>query len=71
VTIEETLAKLQDVTAKLDRDDVPLEEAIGLFEQGLTLAASVKEQLEAAKLRIEQVLEETKGTFSLDVFDAS
>ena len=71
MTIEETLAKLQDVTAKLDRDDVPLEEAIGLFEQGLTLAASVKEQLEAAKLRIEQVLEETKGTFSLDVFDAS
>jgi len=71
VTVEESLEKLQIITEKLDRDDVSLEEAIALFEQGLALAASVKEQLEAAKLRIEHVLEETKGTFSFDAFDAS
>jgi exodeoxyribonuclease VII small subunit len=71
MNIEEGLEELEKITARLENEEVPLDEAIALFEQGLTLAASIKEQLEAARLRIEQVLEKTKGTFALEPFDLS
>jgi len=69
--IEEALEKLEGITSRLEKDDLPLDEAISLFEEGLALAASVKEDLEEAKLRIEKAMEETKGTFSLEPFDLS
>jgi len=40
-----------------------------LFEEGLPLAASIKEGLDKAKLRIEKVIETTKGAFELEPFD--
>ena len=69
MTIEEALTKLEEITQKLEADELGLEEAITLFDEGLTLAAAVKEKLEQAKLKVEQVLEKTKGTFSLDPLD--
>ena len=69
--IEEDLKKLEEITTRLEKDDLPLDEAISLFEEGLALAASVKKGLEEARLRIEKAVEETKGTFSLEPFDLS
>jgi len=69
--IEEELKKLEEITTRLEKDDLPLDEAISLFEEGLTLATSVKKSLEEAKLRIEKVVAETKGTFSLEPFELS
>jgi exodeoxyribonuclease VII small subunit len=71
VTIEDALAKLEEITQKLEADEIGLEEAIALFDEGLTLAAKIKQDLEAAKLKVEQVLEKTKGTFSLEALDLS
>ena len=69
MTIEEALAKLEEITQKLEADELGLEEAITLFDEGLTLAATVKEKLEASKLQVQQVLEKAKGTFTLDPLD--
>jgi len=69
VTIEEALAKLEEITQKLETEDLGLDEAIGLFDEGLELAATVKGRLEEAKLKVEQVLEKTKDTFSLEPLD--
>lgn len=71
MTIEDALAKLEEITQKLEADEIGLEEAIALFDEGLTLAAKIKQDLEAAKLKVEQVLEKTKGTFSLEALDLS
>lgn len=71
MTIEDALAKLEEITQKLEEDEIGLEEAIALFDEGLTLAAKIKQDLEAAKLKVEQVLERTKGTFSLEALDLS
>jgi len=71
VTIEETLAKLEEITQRLESEDVGLEEAIALFDEGLTLATTIKAQLEEAKLKVEQAIEKTKGTFSLEPLDLS
>ena len=69
MNIEEALKKLEEVTARLEQPDLSLEEALALFEEGLPLAASIKEDLDKAKLRIEKVIETTKGAFELEPFD--
>jgi exodeoxyribonuclease VII small subunit len=69
--IEQALAKLEEITAKLERGELPLDEAIGLFEEGLALAAATKQQLDAVRLRIDQVVEQAKGTLSVEPFDVS
>jgi len=69
MTIDKSLAELERVTARLEQEDLPLEEALELFEAGLTLAAAVKSQLDEAKVRVDQVIEKTKDAFSLEPFD--
>ncbi len=68
MTIDEQLTKLEEITKRLE-GEIPLEEALDLFEQGITLAAAVKEQLDDAKIKVMKVAEKAKGTFSLADFD--
>ncbi len=69
--INEALTKLEGVTKQLEKDDLPLEEALRLFEQGIALAAKTKTDLDQAKLRINKVIESTEGVFVLEKFDLS
>jgi exodeoxyribonuclease VII small subunit len=69
--IEQALAKLEELTTQLERGELPLDEAIQLFEEGLALAAATKKELDAARLRIDQVVEQAKGTLSVEPFDVS
>jgi exodeoxyribonuclease VII small subunit len=69
VTIEEALAKLEEITQRLESYALGLEEAIRLFDEGLELASTIKGRLEEAKLKVEKVLEKTKDTFSLETLD--
>jgi exodeoxyribonuclease VII small subunit len=71
VKIEETLEKLEEITSALEREDIPLDEAIALFEQGLELAATAKKALDEARLKISQVVEKAKGVLDLEPFDVS
>ena len=69
MSIEEALKKLEEITTQLEQANLSLDEALALFEEGLPLAASVKEDLDKAKLRIEEVVEKTRGAFELEPFD--
>lgn len=69
--IEEALEKLEEITSALEREDIPLDEAIALFEQGLDLAASAKKALDEARLKVSQVVEKAKGVLDLEPFDVS
>lgn len=69
MTIEDSLKKLEEITAKLEQSELPLDDAISLFEEGLALASSIKEGLDKARLRIDEVIEKAKGTFELDPLD--
>ncbi len=54
-SFEEKLKALEQVVARLERDDVPLEEAIGLYEKGVVLHKACEAVLADAKLRIEKL----------------
>ena len=67
--IDEALTKLEGITNRLEGEDLPLEEALRLFEQGISLAATIKTDLDKAKLKIQKVIEEAKDVFSLEDFN--
>ena len=54
-SFEELQRELEQVVAKLERGEVPVDEAITLFRRGEELYRACAERLEAAELRIEEL----------------
>ena len=52
---EQALAELEAVVARLEDDDLSLEEAIALFERGQALLAHCQGRLDAAQLKVRQL----------------
>ena len=61
VKFEEAMEKLEELSSKLASGDVPLEEAISLYEEGLTWYTICKNILDDADRRI-SVIEEGRET---------
>ena len=51
MSFEEAFATLEEVLAKLEGGDLPLEESLALFESGSALAAQCAQRLDEAELR--------------------
>lgn len=67
--IDESLSRLEVITKRLGQEEVPLDEALALFEEGITLAAAIKTSLDEARLRVKKVLDKAKDTFLIEDFD--
>lgn len=52
MAFEEHMKQLRELTQKLEQGNLPLEEAVMLYSQGMQLAASCQEELQSAKLKI-------------------
>lgn len=66
MNLEHDLKQLEEIAKQLESEDLPLEEAITLFEQGIALATSIRTALNDAKVRIETVVEGARDAFSLE-----
>jgi exodeoxyribonuclease VII small subunit len=55
LSFEELQKELEDVVARLERGDVPVDDAIALFRRGEELYRACVARLEAAELRIEEL----------------
>jgi exodeoxyribonuclease VII small subunit len=56
LTYEEALAELEEIVSALEGEQNQLEESIKLFERGQLLAAHCGVLLEAAELKVKQVV---------------
>lgn len=56
--LESSLNRLEVIVAALERDDLELETALALFEEGIGCVRHAREVLRVAELRIEQLLGE-------------
>ena len=54
-TFEEQQRELDELVARLERGDVPLDEALALWERGEALYRACAERLDRAELRIEEL----------------
>lgn len=66
---ETSLAALEKIVRELERGDLPLEESLKLFEQGVQLSRECQERLNQAERRIEVLLRDGEGRPVLSGFD--
>jgi exodeoxyribonuclease VII small subunit len=60
-TIAEDLTRLEEIVRRLEADDVELDAALALFEEGVARLRAARERLAAAELKVQTVLEEADG----------
>lgn len=60
-SFEESLKQLESIVGKLERGDLPLEESIRLFEEGIQLSDACKADLEAAEGKVQMLLKQKDG----------
>ena len=60
-TIAEDLTRLEEIVRRLEADDVELDAALALFEEGVSRLRAARERLLAAELQVQAVLEEAGG----------
>jgi len=60
-TFEENLKSLETVVEQLERGDLPLEDSVKLFEQGMALSAACKQDLEAAEGKLQVLMKQQNG----------
>ena len=65
---EEQLKGLEGIVDKLEKGDMPLEESIKLFEEGVKLSEACKQELEAAEGRVEVLLKQKNGAMKAEPF---
>jgi exodeoxyribonuclease VII small subunit len=66
---EAGLAALEKIVRELERGDLPLEESLKLFEDGVRLSRECQERLNQAERRIELLLRDGEGRPILSAFD--
>lgn len=57
-SFEERLRRLQEVVAALENGDLPLEDSVRLYKEGLSLSRSCREQLEKARNEVRILTEQ-------------
>jgi len=68
---EKSLAKLEDIITSLEDGDLPLNESIKTFEEGVKLTKHCQELLTKAELKVQKLLEKDDGSLDLEGFDDS
>ena len=61
-TFEQSLARLEEIVKQMERGDVPLEQALSLFEEGTALVGSCTKLLDEAELKVVQLTKGADGT---------
>ena len=60
---EQAFGELETVVERLGTGDLPLEEALALFEKGQALATHCSELLEQAELKLRQLVPDESGGY--------
>jgi len=68
LNFEQAMTKLEQIVEQLDHGEVPLEQAIELFQQGMQLSKLCGQKLDTVEKKIE-VLIEQNGEWTSNVID--
>lgn len=73
-SLEDRLSRLEDIGDEIRRSDIPLDDALKAFEEGIRLARSLEKELEKIQNRIEILMNgpDAKNSESpdLELFDS-
>ena len=66
---EQSLARLEEIVRKMESANVPLDDAMKLFEEGMQLSRECQKQLEQAEARVEILLKKAGGEMAAQPFE--
>ena len=61
-SFEESMARLEQIVRAMEKGDVPLDEALKLFQEGTELVRDCGKLLDDAELQIKKIATATDGT---------
>jgi exodeoxyribonuclease VII small subunit len=64
--LDSRLEQLESIVNRLDRDDLELQEALDLFEEGVSHVREAYSLLEHTKLRVEKLVVEMDGEVAVE-----
>jgi len=67
---EDCLQRLEQIVDELEKGNVPLEQALKLFEEGVQLSASCRKELEEAEGKVEILLKQN-GKLQAEPYESS
>ena len=66
-SFESTMKSVEKLLEKLEGTDVPLEESLGAFEEGISLVRLAQQQLSDAEQRVQVLLEQKGVPVAVDI----
>ena len=68
---EKALADLENIVQRLDENDLSLDEALSLFEEGIKLSRFCSQKLDAVEHKVEILLKDDEGNIQKEPFESS
>jgi len=68
ITFEKALKNLEEAVARLEKGQIPLDEALDCFEAGVQSATLCRRKLQAVEARIQVLMKDAEGTLILEPF---
>ena len=66
MAFEDDLARIEAIVARLEREEMPLDDALALFEEGVEKLRRAAAALEQAEGKVRRLVERSDGGLSLD-----
>ncbi|HET9294227.1 MAG TPA: exodeoxyribonuclease VII small subunit [Gemmatimonadales bacterium] len=68
-SLQDELRRLEDIVRRLESEDVDLDAALSLFEEGVARLRAARERLADAETKVRRVIEQADGTLELADLD--
>jgi exodeoxyribonuclease VII small subunit len=65
MSFEQRLKRLEEIVHELESDELMLEKALELFEEGVTCLRSASDDLGKVEARVRRLVERADGTFEV------
>lgn len=65
-SFEESISKLEEIVERLEKGELPLEESVKLFEQGVKLSTACKDELDRAEGKVQMLVKQRDGSLAAE-----
>ncbi len=70
-SFEESLKKLETIVDQLEKGELPLEDSLKLFEEGVSLSAACKQELDTAEGKVQMLIKQRDGSVKTEPFPSA
>lgn len=70
VKFEQAMARLEAIVGELEKGDLPLDESLKIFEEGIRLSKNCLKVLEEAERKVEILIQDKNGKKQLRAFSS-